>query len=97
MENRNVKVRSQLTRYRYTVKDCVQSCRFSKNEPKNDNRVFIFHRVSLCWSIFYIADDVQAVLHDVQEKTQLFARCITGFTQCYTRLTGRSTGRLHDL
>ena len=35
---------------------------------------------------FYIADDVQAVLHDVQDKT----RCNTGFTRFSTRLTGRS-------
>ena len=55
------KLRSQPTQYRYTVKDCVQSCRFSQNEQKNDNRVFIFHTVSLFLYIFYISDDVQAI------------------------------------
>ena len=71
-----VKLQLQPPRYRYTVKGCVQSCRFSKNEQKNDNHVFIFHTVSLSWSIFYIADDVQAVLRNKQDKTRLFAQCM---------------------
>ena len=70
---------------------------FPKMSKKNNNRVFNFHTVSLFWSIFYTAYDVQAVIHDVQDKTRHFARCITGFTQFSTRLTGQSTGRLHDL
>ena len=38
---------------------------------KKSYSVFYFHTDSLFWSSFYVADDVQAVLHDVQDKTRL--------------------------
>ena len=67
--------------------------------------MFIFHKVSLFWSIFYIADDVQAVLHDVQDKTQhdvcmMYYRIYMIFyriTRMIYRMSMRSTGRLHDV
>ena len=52
-----------------TVKDCVQSCRFSQNEQKNNNCVFIFHTIAVFCLFLLTADDVQDVLHNVQDRT----------------------------
>ena len=71
-----LKARSEPTQYRYTVKDHVQSCRFSINEQKTTLQSL---------ASFLTTDDVQDVLHDVQDRTRLLTRCIHNVHDVYTR------------
>ena len=73
---------SQPTCITYTIKDRAQPCIFSKNEPKTAI-VCLLSNDCTFWPLFYKADNVQAVLHDVQ-CTQLFTRYIHAVDDVYT-------------
>ena len=99
-----VKVWSQLTRIMYTIKGCVQSCRFKKNEPKTAIVCLIFtHFLCLvpfsysrqCIKLYYTLYSMKHnFLHDI---STMWTRLITGSTQFPNMILGRSTGRLHAL